>query len=104
MSDNERRACPLARQVIIVGLTGNDTYHLGGGFVYIAWGLDANSFRALFENLNWRIYLTILGVMPLSPAMFFFLGLGKEAAHQFLAMHPTKLILVVRSIEKGEPL
>ena len=31
-------------------------------------------------------------------------GLGKEAARQFLAMRPAKLILAVRSIQKGEPL
>lgn len=30
------------------------------------------------------------------------IGLGKEAARQFLAMHPAKLVLAVRSIEKGE--
>ena len=30
------------------------------------------------------------------------IGLGKEAARQFLTMHPAKLILAVRSIEKGE--
>jgi len=30
------------------------------------------------------------------------IGLGKEAARQFLTCNPAKLILAVRSIEKGE--